>query len=211
MKLGEAIGKLRKLKASLENVWTFYRANIDTYEAMAKSIAHGVLIALPPPDVEPDEWQRSVAAFVDRVDAIFVHSQAASGLILRMTRIRAAGAEKEGDLPPIPGMKNMDVKDITRWVAAGRNKTSVGPDGGKNLDERDFGKSDNQIAFNILYAVRQGRDNGIMVHVERFVGAEHSGDAEDRSPQILAAWIAAIVPRVRTDLEAWMKVQMAAM
>lgn len=208
MKLGDAIGKLRKLKESLENVWTFYRANIDTYEAMAKSIAHGVLIALPPPDVEPDEWAKSVATVVERIGAFLVNSSAASGFILRLAST-SASADGGSAFPPVPGMKNMGVQDIVRWVEAGRNKTSKDPDGGKNFDERDFGKSDSQIAFNIMYAIRQGRDNGIMAHIAQFIGAAHTGDAHDRSPQILAAWIDAIVPRVRADLEAWMRGLMA--
>lgn len=210
MKLAEAIGKLRRLKESLENAWTFYRANIDTYEAMAKSIAHGVLIAMPPEEVEPSEWQKSVATVVERIGAFLVNSKEASGFILRLASTDASAGSDNDIAAPIPGMKNMGVQDIVRWVEAGRNKTSKDAEGGKNFDERDFGKSDNQIAFNILYAIRQGRDNGIMTHISQFIGAAHTGEAHDRSPQILAAWIDAIVPRVRADLEAWMRVQMAA-
>lgn len=204
MTVQQAITKLSRLKVTLQNAWQFYRANIDTYEEMAKAIARNVLIALPPPGVEPAEWDRSVDTVMTRIGAFLVATTRMNGFILRLaTETMGSGQNTWFN---VPGTTAVTVADIVRWVEAGRH----GDPDGKRLDDRDFGKSNEQIAFNILLAVRRGMGHGVIGYVEQFMGKTHSEAAHDRSGQIAAAWIDAIVPRVRADLEEWVRQQVKA-
>lgn len=204
MTVQQAITRLSRLKVTLQNAWQFYRANIDTYEEMAKSIARNVLIALPPPGVEQADWERSVETVMTRIGAFLVATTRMNGFILRL----ATETMGKGDNTwfNVPGSKSVTVADIVRWVEAGRQ----GDPDGKRLDDRDFGKSNDQIAFNILYAVRKGMGHGVINYVEQFMGRTSEEATHDRSPQIAAAWIDAIVPRVRADLEEWVRQQVKA-
>lgn len=203
MNVKEAILRLSRLKLNLQNAWQFYRANADTYETLAKQIAHGVLIATPPPDVTAEQWARTTDTLVERIGAFLVANSKVNGLVLRLATETIGTGQNTGEF--VPGASNVTVADIVRWVDAGRE----GDPDGKRLDDRDYGKSNQQIAFNILYAVRQGRGNGVIDYVQKFAGVSQQNEAHDRSPQILTAWLDIIVPRVRADLEAWVRTQIA--
>jgi hypothetical protein len=211
MTVRAAITRLSRLKVTLQNAWTFYFENLSTYETMAKSIAHSVLIALPPPGVEPQEWQRSVDTVMTRINAFLVATSRMNGFILRLATDTMGTGDNTGT--PIPGTTYVSVADIVRWVEAGRPFLApAGPQEGegKRLDHRDFGKSNEQVAFNILYAVRKGTGDAVMAHVNQFMGKTNATEAHDRSPEIMRAWIDALVPRVRADLEAWVRAKVAA-
>ena len=201
MNLQQAILRLSRLQTALNNTWEFYRSNLDTYEELARITARNVLTSLPPQDVDPAQWERTVETIVGRIGTFLVASSKAGGMIVRLAA--EASEHVEGTRATMVPGRNISIADIQRFVAAGR----AGEEGGKRLDDRDYGKSDTQIAFNILYAIRQGRDNGLLGHIADYLGMQHETTAGDLSPQILAAWIDIIVPRVRADLAAWVALQ----
>lgn len=207
MTVRAAITRLSRLKVTLQNAWTFYFENLATYEAMAKSIAHSVLIALPPPGVEPQEWQRSVDTVMARINAFLVATSRMNGFILRLA------TDTMGTDAPTQINADPPLADIIRWVEEGRYRLGLKMDNeepGKRLDHRDYGKSNERIAWNIIFAARNGNGAAVMAHINQFMGKTNATEAHDRSPEIMRAWIDALVPRVRADLEAWVRAKVAA-
>lgn len=211
MNVREAILRLSRLKLNLQNAWQFYRANADTYENLAKQIAHGVLIATPPPDVTAEQWARTTETTVRWIGAALVASSKVNGLIIGMASAKNATLDEavgpDGEFTPsgVTDFVTASLDDILAFIRAGRE----GDELGKDLDRRDYGEDDHNIAFNILSGVKKGNGDGVMHHIHKFLGKKHEAHAHDRSPQILTAWLDIIVPRVRADLEAWVRTQIA--
>ena len=79
---------------------------------------------------------------------------------------------------------------MEEWVRRGREKDS--PDEpGKNLDERDAGKTDLQIAWRIMYALKLQKPGWerLLDVLRQFVGLEAVDAMELLYPELLKAWL----------------------
>jgi hypothetical protein len=197
--LAQTIAKLQALKLALSRPTEFYSNYLPQWQEHAQRITVAILRHSRPPETDPDDWQRRIETEAARLSALLFFDADEIGAILSL-----------GIRPPVPQsdprhytLDNMSVKDIERWVEAGRGKQNP-DDPGKNLDERDDGKTDPQIAWRIIYALKLRKEGWerLLGHIEDFLGLE-AGAAPGLYREILQAWLEQIGPQIRADYRAW--------
>lgn len=201
------IGRLEKLRDELLHPLAFYAAHRDDWEELARRVARTVLINLRPLEAQGEAWQRQIDTSVAYIAARLVTADDA-GIAITL----AALPEEASELPDDPrffSSQGLTVEEVIRWVAAGRS----GEDNlGKRLDQRDEGKTDRQIAWRILYALKLNKAGAtdLRIAIERFLGRELGQQAEGIYPEILRAWAEVFAVRAVEDYRGWVHGRIAA-
>lgn len=192
MKIKQAIGRLKKLKARMERPEDFYRAHRTGWDDLARQTVVQVLLANRPPDVDADDWAQT-AAQAARLVALQVLALDGVGvsIFLEVRHNRDLwGAAIDGGLT---------LEDIASYVAAGR---AGDPLGKPDFTPEDALKTDEQVALNILEAIRKRRTDRDL-EIERFL-EERMGDRLGMMlPLILATWREVFAVRAGVDWRRW--------
>jgi len=200
--LAGVITKLQRLKAAL-NIRPFYIAALPTWQDHAQRIVIAVLQNSKPAETDADVWRARVEAESQRLSAMLFFSADEVGAIIGLG-IRPPGTS-EAD-PKHASVESISIDEITRWVAAGREKSD--PDEpGKNLDSRDANKSDLQIAWRVLYAMKLQKPGyeGLLAAIEDFLGSAAQGAAQGVYNDILESWMEQLVPTMFDDFRDWFR------
>lgn len=202
--LKAAIGRLKGLQQVLANPVDFYAERQAEYRELARTTALMTLTNLRPDGADPGLWAQQAAAFSNRVGA----GLAGVGIVLTLEEQPIVAAV---DAPARFALNGLSIAQIERFVAAGRVKESADAPG-KNLDERDESKSDLQIAWRIMYALRLSKPGsaGLQAAILRFGAAEQRGSMESLLPQVLKAWETVLRPKAKADFQAWVHRNVAA-
>jgi hypothetical protein len=186
--LAGLISRIERFKERVENPRPFYDRYRSSWLTLAKRVVADTLVALQPPDTDPQRWQVQVAEIADRVSIDFIEEADETGLILALPPRLIPDPE---DAPAHFSVGNLSIDDVVRWVEAGRGKSS--PDEpGKNLtQEQDAGKSDLQIAWRVMYALKNQKPgwDRLLDVLREYVGLEAESVAEALYPELLKAWL----------------------
>lgn len=191
------IGRLQAIKAVLENPLEFYALHLADYRQLASTVAFQVLTNLRPPDADPALWEQQANQLAALVAAHL--DTEVLGLTISLAEA------KSGPLDPRSfSINGLAISDIERFVQAGRVKEDR-DEPGKNLDERDDGKTDLQIAWRIMYALRLQKAGapGLEAAIMRFLSAEGRTEAEKLLPEVLKAWVDVFTVRAGADFRKW--------
>lgn len=177
----------------------FYAENYLAYRDLARAVALQVLTNLRPGDADPAIWAGQAQVLANQVVAYLVTEEEV-GIMIALDQEAASGQPAAATDSRNYQLSGLTVAQVERFVAAGRQKESA-DEPGKNLDERDDGKTDLQIAWRIMYALRLQKPGavGLEAAVQRFLAAEKRGDAQGLLPEVLKAWLAVFAPRVLGD------------
>ena len=197
-----AIGRLKLVAALVSDLRPFYAAYRESWVEAAREVARNVLVVLKPETIEAEEWVVKVEELVETVAAELIGDGAMAGVAIRM----GMGAKVAGDItdPKFYRLGEMSIDDVERWVAAGRDGSA--PEGvGKNLDERDAKKSDLQIAWRVMYAMKLNRPGaqGLARAIERFKAWESGLEIDGLLEEVLKVWMAVFELVAARDLRAW--------
>jgi hypothetical protein len=200
------IAKLERLKTAFD-LREFYAAHLDRWRERARRITVAILENARPVEADAETWRRRVAAESARLTGTLFVQADEVGVILSLG-IRPPGTDSTD--PGHYSIEGISVEEVERWVAAGRTKGSP-EDPGKNLDERDAGKSDLQIAWRVIWSMKL-RKNGwerLLGHIQEFLGA--TDEAAEASAQLYAAlleaWVAQLGPEIRQDFRDWFRLK----
>jgi hypothetical protein len=203
--LAGTIAKLTRLKSALSNVRPFYIRNLPRWRERAERITVAVLINLRPEGTDAEVWQRRVATEASRVAALLSFDAEMAGAIISLG---IAPTDVPVNDPRHYTIGSISVDDVVRWVESGREK--VDPEApGKNLDERDAGKSDLQIAWRVLWAIKLQKEGWekLSGHILDFIGAEEQDTAAGYYGEILQAWVEQLGPEIREEFRWWVSEQ----
>ena len=178
-----------------------FKAHGQRYEDLARRVGGQTLLALMPEGQDPQEWSLRVQDFMD-----LVFSQMGSGW-KSMEIIYAGREEVDGPSKSGKGAKAITYDDVLEWVRAGvegggKDKTAV---------ENTRNRADEQIAYDVLTAIRQQRlgfaDKDYTAITDRLEAWVESrvlaGDFSDLLLAVLDAWLAALGPVMEQDLSEW--------
>ena len=151
----------------------FYREVLPQWHATARAVAVATMAGMRPEEVASEVWTERTAELAEAVVAEFIAEDAVAGVAIRLE----TGNEEEADPteinvvdPKYFRIGEVAISDVEEWVAAGRDGTA--PEGvGKRLDSRDDRKSNLQIAWRVMHAMRLGKGDGLARAIGRFGGA----------------------------------------
>ncbi len=203
--LAATIEKLQRVKSSVLNVRPFYITHLPRWHERARLITAAVLENTRPPDADPIAWGRRVATESARVNSLLDFGQDDAGAIISLG-IAPAGVP--ADDPRNFSSDGLSINDISRWVEAGRSQTDPDVEG-KRLDERDAGKSDLQIAWRVMWALKLRKPGWerLLAHVAEFAGQEETSVVTGYYADILQAWSEQLGPEIRAAFRAWVHTQ----
>lgn len=203
MSFAGAIARLTRIRATLGRPTVFYASHLPQWREQAQRIAVAILQNARPPETDPATWARHVASESARIGGLLFFDAEEIGAILYLG-IRPPGTD-EAD-PKHADVAGIRIDEIERWVEAGRAKANP-DDPGKNLDERDAGKTDLQIAWRLLYAIklRKGNWEGLLGHIQEFLGSVNAEASAGLHREIVQAWLQQLGPVIRSDFRAWVR------
>lgn len=189
--------KMKALRQALGGVHLFYAAHVKEWREQARTIAIVIFQNARPADADADEWHRRVATESERITGTLFMQEDEVGAVLALA-LRPPSA-----LPDDPAHYSLDgitVSEIERFVAAGR----AGEPGGKAIDYIDENRTDLQIAWRIIWAIktRKGNFPGLIAAIQQFLGG-HEGEATALYGDILKSWLEQLGPRIRGDFREW--------
>jgi len=191
------ISKLERIRERVSHPEAFYREMQSEWTQVARRIVEQTLVALQPPGVDPAEWLAKLTEISARVVAEFYDDTVESGISFSIAP--RVGTEEPDTVAGFT-LGSLSIQDVERWVAAGREKSSS-DDPGKELDQRDAGKSDLQIAWRVMYALKLRKPGWerLMDVLRDFVGLEAEEAAEEIYPQLLLGWSEHFIVRAADD------------
>jgi hypothetical protein len=196
--LRTAIAKLEKLNTRLRDPLPFYRQQSIEWRELARRIVEQTLVSLQPANVTTEEWQHKIVEISARVSSAYIFNDREIGITLSIApRIEFDPANED---PRTFTIGNLSIQDVERWVAEGRVKTT--PDApGKNFKKMDADKTDLQIAWRIMYALKLQKDgwDRLLGHLRDFAGLEAEDAAEALYPELLKAWLEHFTVRCVAD------------
>lgn len=209
LKLKEAVGKLKRLKATLEMPVAFYRESLPGWRALAAEITRQALVMSQPVEADRDLWAAQMQALIEKISARLLAAPMVGALLC--LKSEEWYEDLPTDSPSNYTVEELGIHDIERWVEAGRGKADA-DEPGKNLDARDANKSDLQIAWRVMFAI-VGRKDGyerLLGHIQQFLAVEQKGAIGASFELILQMWVEAFTIRAWQDWQAWVVKQCAA-
>jgi hypothetical protein len=175
---------------------------------MAGTIARDILAELRPEAYDldsfelpgqSDRWRLACEAVRMRVQASLFAAEDV-GIILSLA---AEPVAQEGN-PKSFAIGDVSVLDVERWVRESR-AGDLSTDVEKQIDQRDTGKSDLQIAWRILYAILGNKRGGpgLEAAIKKYLGAQAWDDSQRLYPEVLKGWLDYFVPIAVTQFRAW--------
>lgn len=181
------IERLEKLKAEVTRPEPFYQRHQREWQEISRRIIEQTLVALQPADVTAEVWHLKVGEIASRLTSTLLVEPEEVGVVFALApRLQFDPSDSPGTFT----LANLSIADVEEWVRKGRDKSS--PDEpGKNLDERDAGKTDLQIAWRIMYALKLQKPGWerLMDVLREFVGLEAVEAIELLYPELLKAWL----------------------
>lgn len=180
------ITRLEAFREKVQDARPFYRQMQSSWTDLARRVVEQTLLSLRPGELAAEAWQQKVDALAARVTADFLDGEEIG---LAFSLAPRPPLEFTDD-PRTFTLGDLKISDVEEWVARGREKASP-DDPGKNLDGRDAGKSDLQIAWRIMYALKLGKPgwDRLLGHLRDFTGIEAEDAAELLYPELLKAWV----------------------
>ena len=184
------IERLKGIRAQLERPADFFAVHRAEYVAALRVITVRELTLIKPDDQEPEEWALHVQVVADCITSALIEEIATGIRFWLSPEVQPQIEEISG---PTPGIFALDT--VKEWVAAGR----AGEDGGKDLDDRDIGKSDAEIAKRVWWAMYEGRSLNSHDRIRAFLIAQGIDLMREALPSLLNAWKQNIIVPMRKD------------
>jgi len=200
MSVQSALGKLKRVKQGLQDPTPFISRVRPEWESLARETARTVLNANRPESVTPEEW-----SIQTEFTASLISTHLVKGDLLSQTGIMFyLGSRTETSFSDALAstLKNtITLQEIADYVAAGMRGDPMGkPD----IDDRDTGKTPEEIAYVIARSLANGnadREKDIRDFIEQRMG----GEAAALYPAILDAWIEVLSVRAPRDWKAYIR------
>lgn len=188
--LEEAIARMDRRMKLLSDTDRFFRLHAPEWRTRAKALVRIQGRMVKPDDINERVWEDFVSQLAERVNLLFVDGGGVD-IDLRATSGMATETERL-NLP-------ITMADIEAWVEAGER----GEEMGKHLDQRDAGKSTDQIVAAVFFAMRAGFITGksIRAYLETEMGLSYG----DLLGAILIAWVADLWPHIARQWRAWVR------
>lgn len=196
--LASTISRLKGVRAALVEPVGFFEQQRGAYRVLAERVTVDFLLPMLPDGIEASEWENRVRVLADAV-AVDLLDGAEAGLRIHLSaepRQPLLGEEITGPAPGVFG-----IETVRDWVAAGREGEEIG----KQIDDRDVGRSDEQIAQRVWWALYTGRSANSGEKIRQFLTAKQIEMMREHLPSLLQAWIDALLPKVRRDYRAWVR------
>lgn len=196
--LKSVIKKLETIRSRLVDIRPFYKAHRRAWTDDARTVATQVLMANPPPEIDPIRWRASVDATLDTI--------ASQLLSLRTTGIVLFMGEREGRINTLapalgsPVLGRLSLAEIAAYVAAGR---AGDPLGKADFTTDDAQKEDWQIALNIQRNLSADRAEAIAA----FLALRDNQHIATLIPAVLEAWLTWFSIRATDDWKTWVRQQ----
>lgn len=189
------IEKMKALRADVTSPHVFYEAHREPWLALARRTVREVLANLRPAETDAEAWARQIEFTAEAVAAHLLALEDA-GVVITLSTVSL-------DAPDLAPRLGFSPEEVKRWVAEGRGENETGL--GKRLDERDAGKSDLQIAWRILYALKLNKSGaeGLRAALNKFLGRETGADVGALYPEILRAWVEVFTVQAGEDWRKW--------
>lgn len=203
----QAIERLEAIRCALRDLHPFYAEHVEVWTATAQNLAMATMAAMRPEEVEPEIWTERTRELAAAVAAELLGNEAMAGMAIRLAAGEESVDAKEIDVtdPKTFRLGDISISDVEQWVEAGRNGTA--PEGvGKRLDERDARKSNLQIAWRVMHAMRLDKNGDrLKAAIGRFMSWETGLNIDRVLAEILRTWGEAFAVIARDDLEAWIR------
>lgn len=192
----QLITRLEKLRDTLTDQNNFYREVRGPWTELARRVVEQTLVAVQPSNVDAELWQLKITQISARVTADFIRDEEI-GLVFAVAPRYEAGIPED---PTTFTLGNLAIQDVEQWVAAGREKESL-DEPGKNLTEIDAGKTDLQIAWRVMYALKLQKPGAqrLLQVLREFVGLEAEEAVDLLYPELLKAWLEHFAVRAPED------------
>ena len=192
--LASHIERLKGLREQLAKPADFFIAHREEYVAALRVITVRELTLIKPDDQEPEEWALHVQVVADCITSALIEEIATGIRFWLSPEVQPQIEEISG---PTPGIFALDT--VKEWVAAGRN----GEEGGKDLDSRDIGKDDAEIANRVWWAMYEGRSLNSHDRIRAFLVAHGIALMREALPSLLNAWKQNIIVPMRKEWRAY--------
>jgi hypothetical protein len=201
--MSAGLDKLRRyitgLKAAGERLAKpagFFEGHRTEYRNMAQNIAQAVLELAPvPAGLDPKEWLLLISETARRIGTDLLLGEEVALVIFLDVR----------------NFEQMQFEDVARgtfaydtvraWVSAGTEEDPLG----KHLDERDTGRTVDEISNRVWWALTTGRSRNSAEHIRAFLTGHAERTVMEHLPAILAAWTQTLSAVVRKDWRAWVR------
>jgi len=183
------IERLKGIREQLAKPADFFASHREEYVAALREITVRELMLIKPDDQEDEEWGFHVQVVADCITSALIF-ELETGLRFWLS------PEAQPQIEEVAGPTRIFAQDtVQEWVAAGR----AGEDGGKDLDDRDIGKSDAEIAKRVWWAMYEGRSLNSHDRIRAFLIAQGIDLMREALPSLLNAWKQNIVVPMRKD------------
>jgi hypothetical protein len=198
--------RIARIDERLRTPRDFFVTRAETYHDVASRIARATLSALKPPATSAEDWTAEMEGLVASITAELLDP---AGLALRIGSRQRTMREVSSSDGVI-----FDLEEIRKWVLAGIRRE---PDA-KIIDEDDaeilrkYGEASGSriIAARVRRAYYSGNREGsyerMREALRNYIGGPTNAERADETLlAVVAAWEAAFVPMVRSDLAEWMR------
>lgn len=194
--LRDHVQRLRGVKARLEEPVDFFAAHKDEYRDLCAEVTVRELTLARPDEVTEEEWLFRVETLAGNIQAALLEETETG---VRFWLSPAAQPQLEPIAGAQPGLFGLET--VQEWVAAGR----AGDEEGKQLDDRDMGRSDEQIAKRVWWAMYTGKSLNSHDKIREFLVTRGTQLLAGMLPQLLNAWKQNVIVRMRKDYQLFLR------
>lgn len=193
-RLHQVISKLRRIRQSIANPVDFFQSHIDEWGRIARQTTIDVLLLHRPEHADPEEWELQAQYIAGQVTATLSGGDLFD-VIGAMIYLGARQQRTFSSTAMAAMTNNLSLEEIADYVAAGMRGDPLGK---ADIDERDDGKTPEQIAMTISRSLQKGNAEREAA-IRAFLEARNSEDVASLYPAIREAWVTVLSARTETD------------
>ncbi len=206
MNLEDFIAETAAHEDRLRHPADFFADRSSHYLAVARNIARSVMIAMRPPDTEPDRWERRVDEIATAITTRML--SAGNGLRLILTDRPAGGVNPE--VGARSGVEAVTFEDVMQWIRDGLD----GKPGGKIIKPEDEAAFQSEgakrarasVIMKAYYGLEPNSSwDNLRQHIQRWMRGEDIAEPDKFLDAIAAAWQENFGVILRDDLSRWMQ------
>lgn len=208
MKLADLIAKTQAYEDKLRTPREFFAERSAHYVVIGRNIVRATMIAMRPPDRDPESWNRHVQELADAVTAHLV----TAGTGLRITLEKPADGSLPSKVSDRSPVQSVGFDDVMQWIRDGLE----GKPGGKQLTAEDEADLQSEEALrnraSIIMKAYYGLDHtpaweSLRHHIQRWLRSEDQLEPDHYLTSIRKAWAETFGPILRDDLARWARTQ----
>lgn len=184
--LQEAIDRLDRRIAILDagsSAW--FREHLPAWRRRAAELVRIQGRLVRPESADPQQWEALLDHLASRVTAIMVDPDPDAGVDITLTATGGAAASAQN--------RSLTWPDVVQWVVAG----AAGEPLGKIWTETDAGKTPEEVAQHVWFALRAGAMTGQSLRA--WLETSVTADLAALLDALIVLWIADLYPQIARD------------